>query len=315
MSRHHIITALAFVLVVGTLAAVYQFYFREKLEAYAKAKQEMTQLANRLTELNGKFHSTHPQVYLPAVKGAVRPFQEAASQRAQVFNMRDMWVAETVPEDQVTMAKFYYGDKWNEKFQELWRAAYPQTQIPQDLFTSFFQVPAPEELADMAVPKEEVETWLTKINFGSAIVRMLIEAKAVSLFEMVMWDPRNDIPVLDMYTIGLGFYMTADDLTNFLDKLRNEPRYFTVEAIRIQNQNLMTQFKPYLQVEMLLTMARYREDKAGQAGAVAPAGTGVMPAANPFGGLFTGSLATVTPSPRRARSGWSRIWETIWPFD
>lgn len=317
MSRHHIITILALILILGAMGATWQFYFKEKLQAYTEAEDEMNRLEQRLTSLNQKFKGRNPEVVLAAVRGAVGPMKQAAQARSRFFTMNDMWAEEKVPEDQATMVKFYYEQQYKEKYAEVQRRAYtntPPTLLPADFMTQFFQVPDPTQLMNMAVNKGDVEKWLTQINFGMAVIDMLTQNKAYQVTQMLVWEPREEFQVLEMRTVGLAFTMQAESLINFLETLREADRYYSVNALRIQNRVLTATYgSPYLEVEMLLTFARYLPEKSlgeaadkGQAAPTLAAAPG--PQTTSFQGFRPAFATAGTTAPKRTESWWQKLW-------
>lgn len=287
MNRYHIIAALVLVAVVAALGLTYKFYFEEKLKAYGEAEEELKTLSTRLESIQARFQGKLPDEYLRTVGEAIAPLTQAATVRTQFFNMNDFWMEQEIPEDVKVPMKFYYEREFRKKYGELQQDAMahvPQVGYPGDIFIRFGAQP-PENVT--TATQNEVKRWLTQINFGSAIARMLIKANAAGINDIVLWPPRDEFGVLEMRTVGLSFLMRAEDLVEFLQSLERADRYFSVNALRIQNRNILSNpayGSPYLEVEMLLTLSRSIEGrKPADMPTLASAGPGGMPAQ--FAGL------------------------------
>lgn len=325
MSRYHVIAALVLVAVVAALGLTYKFYFEEKLQAYTQAEEDREKLINKLEQVQKRFKGQQPDDYFKAMNDAIAPLNDAVLVRSQFFNLRDFWVEEQIPEDVRVPMKFHYQRQYREKEAALQQDAYahiPPVAYPFDLFTRSFGAPAPEQLADASVSREDVQRWLTQINYGMAVTRLLIKANALAINDIVLWPPRDEFGVLEMRTVGLSFQIRAEDLVAFLEALQGEDRYFNVNALRIRNSNLLWPNaagygSPPLEVEMLLTLSRYDETKAGAAtgpGALAAAGGGGVPnLASSLGLSFGGARQDDEVADDRMvrKKSW---WQKLWPF-
>lgn len=318
MSRHHVFTVFVFIIVLLALGGAYQFYFKEKLEAYAAAESEMKKLEGRLKTLHTTFKGTQPTVLLSTITSAVQPIEEKARQRSQFFHVRDLWVEETLPENSPTLPKFDYETRYREKFTALFRAAQehrPPVQIPANIF-DMFGVPTPAAVSEGAVNKQMVEQWLTQINFGSAIVKQLIDANAYMVREISIWPPRYEFNVLKMRSVGMSFVMRAEDLVKYIQGMqRDTGRYFSINGIRIQNRDLLASYgPPYLEVEMVLTVAEFDETKSGT---VPPVTGGLTTASTGMGNLFASTTAGFgsanRPVNRPKQTFWTKL-AKLWPF-
>ncbi len=325
MNKHTIVTIIVFIVLAAVLGLTYQFYLKEKIEAYDKAEAEYEQLENRLRELKSTFGTEDPQEFVRERKELVAPLRQAETIRAQYFHLRDLWEEAEIPEDQLSLIKFYYGDQYKAKQNELLQEAYtraPQPfMLPQDPFSTYLGVPNPAQLNNVSVNKDDVKRWLTRINFGSNLLRMLSDANVYALSDFVLWPPRTEFNNLRMHTLGVNMMIRAEDLVKFIEELQTADRYFSINAIRIQNPNLTWPYgSPYLYVEMLLTMAEYVENP-GASGAVlastgSTSGTGMtMPQFNPFAGLqglpSNSSTRPGTAAAAQPKESW---WQKLWPF-
>lgn len=259
MKRQHIIGIMITVAVVGGIFAVYQFYLKERLQAYADDQLKLEQLTEKYNELQEKFNNTQPKLVIEDVKNRVVPWEEAVDERAEYFHMGDLRKNEPVPDD-IFSYKIYYMQRAPEEassFMEYLRSEDKYDKYP---FDGYFGAPSPDEVNDLSPTKPEVGIWLAAMQFGQECVKIFVDANAISLTRMNMWQPWVDQQVLKSYTIGAEFEMTMEDLVAFLDQLRfDNDQYFDVNAIRIKNPYLKGPWAedPWLKVEMLLTMAEY----------------------------------------------------------
>jgi hypothetical protein len=129
-----------------------------------------------------------------------------------------------------------------------------------------FGVPAKEQVNRSDPPPEDVNKWLREYNFGSRMTRMLIDAHAVNIYGVVIWPPRRVKGLLQTRTVGLQFDATLDNLTSFMKSVMEKDRFFEINAISINNTDLLTPQVPLLKVDMLLSQAVFVSDAAGQPG-------------------------------------------------
>jgi len=102
--------------------------------------------------------------------------------------------------------------------------------------------------------------------------------------------------------------MTLQELTDFLDYLRTESRYFTVNHIRIANTTLRFP-GARLEVSMLLTQARYSEESVAVIAATAASTSRAGPRGarrNPFmrGGMRGGRPGAAPAGGAAAEESW-----------
>lgn len=274
MKKRYIASVLVMLSVLAGLGAIYQFYFKQQFERYAENKQILTDLEDRLRELEETFSKIRPDYVVQEWRGAVQPWAEAVNQRSRFFTMDDLSRIEPVPEGQIP--RFHYEGVFPQMQRELLLDVYRyRCQIPQTTFGA----PGVGTLSGRSVTKEEVETWLRQFAFGSAVMRFLMERRATEIRQIEIWPLRVEYGLLEMQTMGLAFTMTLENLVRFLESLNDENRYFNVNAIRVHNKYLRWPGQPPLEVEMLLTRAQlYQEDEGGKGGAEASEGEGGPPA-------------------------------------
>jgi hypothetical protein len=275
LTREHIVVLVVFVLVLVSLGTAYQFYYIPRVQEYKEHIKQRDQLKDAVTRVEGKFNGTQPTVIIQAVNDQIQPLQEELIQRAKFFNISDLNEIEAVPENKIL--RFYYIDEYNKMINKLRQDAYTKNiYLPEVLA---FGAPRPEDLAGRTMELSEVRQGLKRVAFGCSMVRMLIDAKVQYIDQCVIWPTRLS-PAYDklLYgmTTGLKFYMPYSDLVGFLEKLRTSDRYFSVNALSLQNRYLRWPTDPPLEVSLLITQAVFNppapEAAPGGAGGTAKAG-------------------------------------------
>jgi len=286
--REYIIAILIVGLIFAAVGAAYQFFYKARLAQYDANTQMLQNLENALTGLETQFEGKIPEDLVKARKGMVQPLAEQVGQRAAFFNTADLLQTDPIPEGKVP--RFYYSDQFNKILNELRQDAYSRTSYCPYPEWSTFGAPRPDELEGRTVTEQEAKDWLSLIKFGAAIVRMLMDAKAVAVYDVQIWPERLDYDnLLKMRTAGLSFVMRYADLVAWLDKLRLENRYFDVNEIGVQNRYLRWAIEPPVEVQMLLTQADFN----------AAGATPVPRAAPPEGFPLPGSEGVIgAPGPR-----------------
>jgi len=263
LRREYIIAIVIVALLGGGVFAVYQFFLKERLEGYAKDQLKLEQLEKKYVELSEKFENTKPKAVIEDVANRVNPWKEAVDQRGDYFNIGDFKKIDPVPEDHLSYKLYYM-----EKAPKVEAAFYDylrdegKSNVVGTGIDLWFSAPRPDRVKDLRPDQSEVAVWLMAMQFGSSFVKMFIDADVISLRQMLLWEARIDQQVLEAYTAGVDFEMTMEDLVSFMDELRfDRDRYYDVNAIRIKNPYLMGAWAndPYLQVEMLVTTADYKE--------------------------------------------------------
>ena len=262
------IAPIVMVLLFGlALLGGWQFYYREWAEQYAENQQHLNALEQKLNTLQSTFEAAdggavEPEFVIARWREAVEPWSAALAQRASFFEIEALPDEPLVPED--VTPRFYYEERIEEKTEELYRYAWQNNcAIPQ----TTFGVPSRDQVAGQQVNREYAESWLRRFNFGASVMRHLIDANALQINELEVWPPRTEYGMLQMRTVGAFFYMRIDDLVRMLDSFGRGDQYYTVDGLRITNSQLIAQRNPPLQVEMLLTQARFLADEDERAAA------------------------------------------------
>lgn len=263
MNKSYIILTVLLVLAIAGAGVVYQFYVKVRLAELNQAEQEVRILEQKITEMQETFYGTKPEALLLAYRESTEPWRSAARARHDYFQLPDRDYDVTVPEEQKQLARFWYVDEIRERMTELQgEARAARVQIPPaKVLYSVFDARDPDELGSGTnADADEVAGWLWRFERGAELIRSMIEAGATSIIDINRWPPRDGERLQSGYiryiTTGLHFQMPFDRLVEFLDDLRMEARYLSVDAIRITKRNLLEPSLP-VNVEMLLTEARF----------------------------------------------------------
>jgi type II secretory pathway pseudopilin PulG len=305
--REYIIAILIVGLIFAAVGAAYQFFYKARLAQYDANTQALQNLENALTALETQFESKIPEDLIKARKGMVQPLAEQVVQRAAFFNTAELLQIDPIPEGK--LLRFYYSDQFNKMLNELRQDAYSRTPYCAYPEMSTFGAPRPDELEGRTVTEQEVKDWLSLIKFGATMMRMLMDAKAVAVYDVQMWPERQDYDnLLKMRTVGLSFVMRYGDLVAWLDKLRLENRYFDVNGIGVQNRYLRWAIEPPVEVQMLLTQADF--NAAGATSVPRAAAPGGSPLPGPGGVIGAPGLGLPFPplsdAQRLAQGGFQR---------
>ena len=306
---------------LASLAATYQFYFRERLEDYARNQEHLERMEQKLDSLRSTFSDeqgrpVEPSFVIQQWREAQEPWREALQARSALFTIGVDDELAAIPEGRTP--RFFYEDKIEELVTSLQRYAQENRVFLPDVT---FGVPQREQLSGQSVTEENVRTWLERFAFGDAIARKMIDANASQIRHIEIWPPRTEYGLLEKRTVGLDFTMTMDQLVNFLDTLGRDQRYYNVDAIRIVNRQLRVPYAPPLEVQMLLTQARFLSDEEQRdAPAAQPAQTGAT--ASPGEGQFA-DFRSLFGRPDDDDDDWNGPrggppsrpwWERLWPF-
>ena len=335
LSREYVVAVLAVALIFAAVGAVYQFYYKQRLAQYAEDNQMLKSLEDALKGLEERFQKKVPEDLIKAQNGLVQPLAEQVVQRAVFFNTADLLQIDPIPEGK--LPRFYYAEQFNKLLNDLRQEALSHTPYCSYPDASTFGAPRPEDLEGRTVSNQEVKQWLTLIKFGCSMVRMLMNAKAVAIYDVQIWPVRPGYDnLLLMRTVGLSFVMRYSDLVAWIDKLRLENRYFDVGGIAVQNRYLRWAVEPPVEVQVLLTQADFNPASATAPTRVAAAPAGLpgpvpgeplaaMAARGPFPGMTdaqrlaqggfqrTGRQALPPPTRWEKTRRWLRN-HYLWPF-
>ncbi|MBI2432631.1 MAG: hypothetical protein HYV26_07160 [Candidatus Hydrogenedentes bacterium] len=276
MTKARILTVLALLAVFGVFGGIYQFYFKEKLEVYSRDQELLLALDQAYSELNDTFAGYKPQLVTQEWSGQRQPWQDAVTDRTTYFKDGGWYVHERIPEN-VPILRFWYDEAVNKSAMDAYqRMQNSMGYVPFDVF-AMFGVPRAEEYAGYELKRPEANKSLGRMSYGISAVEMLLDAKATRVDQVSIW-PHDEKPqhngLLVSRTVGLAFSMTMENLVKFFEKLRQDERYFSVDALQIDWPYIAYQTEPQPQVRMLLTQAvtKRQPQQAAPAGATAAAG-------------------------------------------
>jgi len=254
MKKQHIYTILVLLVVAGGAGAGYQFYFREQLAKYADNEELLEGLQAKHAELDSKFKGKKPDEEVAMYKGLVNPWAEAVDRRARVFSIDEYAQIDPIPTGE--LPKPYYIRTADDMKNRLLSDAYTSgIAIPG--VDPYFGCPQPNQLAGTTFDAEDATKWLREIQYGSSLVRLLIQKGAVQIDDFVMWPRRTVDGVFEERTIGVRMWMQMNNFCGLVRDLQYDDRtFFNVAAFRITNPYLRWA-DPYLQVEVLITMADF----------------------------------------------------------
>ncbi len=296
LRREHVIAVLAVGLVLAAVGSAYQFYYKQRLARYAENLQTRDSLELVLGDLEKTFESKDPDGLITHLRNQVQPLAEKVVQRGQFFNTGDALQIDPIPEGK--LLRFYYADEFVKMLNELRQDALSRTPYCSYPDANTFGAPRPEELEGRTVTEQQVKQWLRLIKFGSAAVRVLMDAKALSIYDVQVWPGRAEYDnMLWMRTVGLSFVMRYADLVAFIDKLQLENRYFNINAISIQNRYLRWPTEPPVEVQMLLTQADYNATAGTQAAPQAPQAPGAPGPPGPMNPMMARFMRGGPPGP------------------
>lgn len=308
LKRGFVVATLALVLALSGTGAVYQFYVKERMSEYAAHLEEETVLEERIERLQKTFYGTKPETVLATWRGETQPWVEAVRVRSKFFNLGDYTLREEVPPEKIP--RFYYKDEYPKRFQKIEQEAWSHNIVLDGVD---FGVPTPDGIKGTNPSAEQVSEWLTRFKYVASVTRFLIEANATTIDEVNIWEPRMKGNI-EMRSAGLRFQMPMKELVTFLDALRMENRFFSVDALWVSNQQLRNPL-PLLQVEMVLSQALYKEGdmKGGGPGGVRLAGG--LDLKNAFSGGPQGfDFFSAQKSRDTGRSWWQNFRRKYLPF-
>ena len=181
--RHHIAPLLLFVLLVGTMAGVYQFYFREQLALYAENREKRETLVQIVNRLENSFRGDQgvgvPEVMVAKTRNKVIPYADAVERRARFFNIEGM--QEFTPVAEGDIARFHY----QAEYPRVWNELQQKAREARCIFNPGidFNVPTPDSLAGQQVTRQQVHNWLRRFSFGASMAQMMFDARARQVME------------------------------------------------------------------------------------------------------------------------------------
>ena len=278
MRRNQIIFGSVLVLVLASFGGVYQFYFKEKLDQYAKDRQFRMDLETQASDLATFFSGTDPETVLSMWRNQVQPWAETLDSRAQYFD-DGKWLDHETPPEAGRILPVWYGEQVDKMLADLYQKVYEKapniSPFPENILTTL-EIKSESDLStekDMTPERmrSQINQNLAKLAFASNLIDLLLDEKVIGINEITVWprrQDRNHKGQLTLRTAGLDMYMYMRHVVHFLEYLRRQKRYFHVDAIHLSNPYIAEQAEPYMRVKLLLTQAVYTgESQADQAGA------------------------------------------------
>lgn len=261
--KAQIIGILSLVAVFGVMFAVWQFHFKEIFDGYKEDDRLRDALEKTLTQLQDDFQGYKPELLIEEWQNAIQPWRNAREDRARYFNFGDWYDIDLIPPEE-RMLKFWYTEESNKMIYDLYVKVYERMggydRFPTDLRTQL-NVSKEEDWVGKNVAWPEVERNLRQLAFGTKLTLLLLDSNIISVRDLAVWPrrfPENFDGMLGLQTVGLQVTIAAKDLVKLLENLSQEPRYFTVDSMRIAYPYIAYQPEPQLDVQFLLTQANYR---------------------------------------------------------
>jgi hypothetical protein len=314
MNKGTIIGVILLLAAFGATAAVYFLYFQTRLTELKEHQTAMNGIHKRLTELGTTFSNTQPPVVVDTWNQGLQPWIEAVLARTDFFNIAEVPEQVDVPEDD--LHKFFYMEKHPQLQKELMDYAYNNA-----CYLGAFDFGVPDRTTIGPDPsREDVAKWLTRYEFGSAVTKLLITNNASYIENVVLWPMKatnvgtsRGAGSIESFTAGVRFAMTLEELANFLETLRTEQRYFSVDAIRIANTQLRNP-GARLEISMLLTQARYSDKSTAPTVSATPATSRARGSfRNRMSGIMGGRSRTVAATAEE-ESWWQGFKKKYLPF-
>lgn len=258
-----IVGILILCVVFGALGAVWQFYFKEIFEGYRRDDELRASLETTLSQLEETFHGYKPEVLIEEWQNKMQPWRNAREERATFFSFGDWYDIDVTP-DETRMLKFWYDETSNQMIRELYTRVYERmgdfSRFPQDIRASF-NIAREEEWGGRDITWEEARVNLQVLAFAKSVTDFLLENNVTAVRHIEFWPrrtPQQFNELLVLQTLGLHIAIQTRDLVRMFDRLRQEPRYFSVEAMKISYPYIAYAVEPQLDVRLLLTQANYR---------------------------------------------------------
>ena len=270
----------------GGMAAGYQFYVKDRMKELNDHLAREQALKTKIQQMQTAFadietgQGIKPEFVLAEYRNQLGPWRDSVQRRGAYFELHTDARDIEVPEGAVP--RYYYKEQYPKLLQDLNTKAWSE----QTALAANFPVPDPATYDGQNPNPETIEEHLRDIAFYTDIAELLIAHNAVRIESIVPWEPVTDDSIrsgdLVKRTTGLHFTMSLTDLTNFWSTLLRDDQYWSVDGLRIANNNLRDP-NPILDVQMLLTQARYVEKQAVGPAAAGDAGGAVQGVARNLG--------------------------------
>ncbi len=322
MKRQQLFSVAAAVVLLAVVVFGYRYFLKDRLQTYAANEARKAQLTSKLEELEATYSiatpettakGISPETLTQAYREAIQPWADAVVQRAEYFDMGPLTKFDPVPEE--GLAKFDYETRFYKMLQDLQGEAYRKgVLIP----TTTFGAPPPDSLVNQGVSQQQANQWLKQLALGVGITRMLMQQGLNPIRDIQLWPPSGRGEV-QFQTVGIAFAANLDTVSKLLNFFRTQDKYFSVNAIKITNQNMYYP-DPQLEVSLLFTMGQYSGEPVGLArldaeDQAAAAQNSAQAAVQSF------SLADIRRQRLEAKQGGKAKpvekapwWKSLWPF-
>jgi hypothetical protein len=240
------------------------------MKEYGEHTAQAKQLQERIGGLETTFAKGKPDAVVEAWRRATQPWSDAVQSRTQFFTPGSFTPEIDIPEGAIP--KIYYKQELPKRIKALEDyAAEKQVQV-DDVNCG---VPAADHYGEGTFPsRDEITKHLHDYDYCSALTRLLIDAKPVSVSPLKIWTEREEkgrSGAIVKRTTGVNMQMNTQSFIRFVDKLAQYERYFTIDEFKATNAYLH-QPDPLLTVDLIMTQAEFRPNKKAAAKAADPAG-------------------------------------------
>jgi len=288
MLRDRIIYATVLLAVFAACFAVYQFYFKAKLEKYAQDKELLANLESSYRDLSSTFRDEDPDVVIASYSSEVEAWREAISSRVTYFNDADWREHEKPPED-VFILQFWYGEQTRDMTVALWEKAQAKygaevyQRFPMDVQT-MLGVAYAEQWQGYDITKDLVIGQLERLSYGISVFDLLMKHNTKVIRQVSLYEPSPSGFLgadVEYARVGLSFAIEIRDLINLIEDIRTADRFYTIEGMKVSHSYLGVRYEPQLEVEMYLMRAKPKERFLTGAAATAEPSVGLGGARGP----------------------------------
>ena len=284
MNKEKALYISALVAVLLIIGAVYQFYFRAKLEEYGNDQKLLEALNATHGQLKGAFGNGDPDDVIRAWSGEVEAWKDAIDTRVPFFS-DNLWRIHEQPPEGELILQFWYGDQTTKvindfvrRVQEKYGATAWQA-VPQGFphnIQTMFGVTAAQQWQGLNVTPELVNQELERLSYGISAFELLMNngAQRIAFVKVEELGSSGFIGKdVDYVRIAYSFSMDMKTLATFLDKLKSDESYYSVQGMKLTYPLILDRREPLIQVDMYLQRTKAKES-LGSESLATDAGTG-----------------------------------------
>ncbi|MBX3177297.1 MAG: hypothetical protein KF886_08055 [Candidatus Hydrogenedentes bacterium] len=279
MNRDRIIYFVVLLSVFAACFAVYQFYFKAKLEKYAQDKQLLENLNSTYSSLSGAFRGEDPDTVIAQYRSVVQSWRDAIDARVGYFNDAEWRDYQNPPED-VFILQYWYGERTREMTAALWEKAQGKygaevyQRFPADI-QGMLGVPYAEQWQGYDIQRSHVTSNLERLSYGISVLDLLLDSNAQAIRQVAMYDPQPSRTIgadVVYHRLGVSFVIEVKDFVGMIEKFRAADRYFNIEGMKVTHPYIAVRYEPRLEVEMFIVRTKPKESfLAGTVAAGGPA--------------------------------------------